>query len=329
MKVLEKIEAAKRYVQNRISGKPLYVGLNITEACNADCDFCGYRRTNDYEGRMSKGLPSYTPIYNDLKPIVLSFLGGEPFSRKDLEKLVKEAKYEANVPYVQVTTNGSFLSKEKYIALSEAGLNRLNISLDYVGEKHDRSRGIPGLYEKITGFLEDAKGVKGAKISFNTIVMADGISDVKQIVDLAQKYGTQITLFPYSPVKNGNCNRIISLEKESARKLFRELKDNYSSVVTNPEATMSGIDEFIGSRKYGGCDAGRSFMWVRPDGTYMGCIDIPQSSAKTLEEVRKFKDRNTCTACYLPCRAMSETAATTKNPLTLLQIGKHFASVTY
>lgn len=327
MKLTEKIEAAKRYFENRIAGRPLYVGLNITEACNADCDFCGYRRTNDYEGRISKGLPSYMPIYNDLKPIVLSFLGGEPFSRKDLEKLVREAKYDANIPYVQVTTNGSFLSKERYVALSNSGLNRLNISLDFIGERHDNSRGIEGLYAKIAGFLDDVKELNGAKISFNTIIMEESVQDVREIVNVAEKYGSQVTLFPYSPVKNGNHNHIISLGKQSARNLFRELKDNYSHVVTNPEATMEGIDTFIAQRKYNGCDAGRSFMWVRPDGTYMGCIDIPESKAASLEEVRRFKDRNTCTSCYLPCRAMSETTATTNNPIKLYKLAKHFTAI--
>lgn len=328
MRFADKVEAVKRYFSNTREGRPLYVGLNVTEACNADCDFCGYRRSRRYDERIVHGLPSYLPVLNDLKPIVLSFLGGEPFSRSDLEYLVAEAKHGARVPYVQITTNGSHLSKERYVRLSEAGLDRLNISLDYTGEAHDESRGIPNLYKRIAQFLNDADDADGAKISFNTIVMAGSLQHARDVVQLAERYGHKVTLFPYSPVKNGNASHVISLEVAGARQLFRELKLEYPDTIINPEGTMPGIDAFLKDRRYNSCDAGRSFMWVKPDGTYMGCIDIPDSRATDLEAVRKFADRNKCTDCYLPCRAMSETASRASGSLLgLANLLKHYKGI--
>ena len=280
--------------------------------------------------RVRPALDSYLEILRDLNPIVVSFLGGEPFSRKDLERLINAAKYDAGVPHVQVTTNGSFLTLEKYVAVSEAGLDRLNISLDYATEAHDTSRGIKGLYEKITEFVKEvrAKGIKGAEISLNTIYMADSVKDTEELAKFAREQRIQITLFPYSLVKNANGSHDLALQREVALKNFDRLWAQYRDVITNPDAVMGAMMEFIEKGFYPGkCDAGRSFMWVKPDGTYMACIDLPHSRAESLEEVRRFKDTNECQSCYLPCRGSPEMAAHAQERGLYHSLFKDFARI--
>ena len=71
--------------------------------------------------------------------------GGEPLLRTDVVDIVRRIKEIDGIEDVSITTNGLFLAK-KAKALKEAGLDRLNISLDtfkpevykgnYPGRKH-------------------------------------------------------------------------------------------------------------------------------------------------------------------------------------------------
>ena len=163
MRLKEGAEFVKRYVSNRINGKPLYVAIETTRDCTADCDFCEYRRSGDPRFKREP-LDSYLDIITELNPLVLCYSGGEPLLRKDLEKLIREAKEIAKVPFLQLSTNGSLLTTERYDSLSEAGLDFLSISLDFANEEHDRVRGIPNLFSRIYGFLEQTQNRGGQKL---------------------------------------------------------------------------------------------------------------------------------------------------------------------
>jgi len=317
------IEATRRYVANRLTGKPLYVSIEITQACNADCGFCGYRRSNDNESRIPKGIGSYLPIILELNPIGLGYVGGEPLIRDDLEKLVIEAK-SARVPYVQVTTNGSKLTPDRYFSLSDAEIDRLQISLDFPDPRHDEERGIPGLFDKITNFLQATKERRRTRIGINTILMNENIEDVRKILQLAQEYEVSVNLLPYNSVRNGGHNHAIIPSRVNEKFLSR-LKEDYGSVIDNPSAVIPCMETFMEEGGYGKCDAGKSFLWVLPNGRILACIDHPSSEGDTLEEVKSFMDKNDCNRCLASCRSISE-AATSKNPLILLRLARDLSS---
>jgi cyclic pyranopterin phosphate synthase len=88
-----------------------------------------------------------------LKKIRLT--GGEPLVRKELPKLVKMIAEIDGIEDIGLTTNGVFLS-QLAVQLKEAGLNRVNISLDTLN---------PEKFRKITrtGNLNDVlKGIDAA-----------------------------------------------------------------------------------------------------------------------------------------------------------------------
>ena len=55
---------------------------------------------------------------------------GEPFLNKNLSKMVAYAKASGLVEYIDLATNGSLFTKDNLSQLFEAGLDRLNISLE-------------------------------------------------------------------------------------------------------------------------------------------------------------------------------------------------------
>ncbi len=307
------MEGSKRYFENMISGKPLYVSLEVTERCNADCDFCRYRRSNGKDGRVTEELDSYLEIIKLLNPAVLGLSGGEPLIRADLEKLVEEAKRKAKVPGVTVSTNGSLLTPERYFTLSEAGLDRLNISLDFASSRHDEIRGIPGLHKRITRFLEQINGEKGAKVMLNIIYMKDNLSDIPEIISLAESCSAQVSLIPYSPVKNGNYQHVATGTDGS----FGRLQIANADVVATSRFIIANTERYLKTGAFGKCDAGRSFLWVLPDGRLRACLERPESEGTTLKEVRAYKNVSDCNSCYYACRSYPEMAKNLLNAIRM------------
>src|SRR3989344_55 len=240
MRLRDSFEAIKRYYSNKKKGKPFYVSIEVTQNCNADCGFCGYRRSNNDVRRILETKSSYLDEILELTPIAVGFVGGEPLIRKDLENLVREAKTEANIPYVQITTNGSFLTIPRYNSLSESGLDRLNISLDFLGKDHDNSRGLNGLYSKIIPFLDESRNHNGARIGLSIIVMKENLSEIPSIIQFAKEHGLQVTLMPYSPVRVGSNLYSVSVE-DFIPGILTKLKRENPRIIMNSKITLEKI----------------------------------------------------------------------------------------
>jgi len=315
--------AISRYAYNIFYGKPLYVSVEVTDHCNADCGFCGFRRSNDAKVRTAHPLKSYLPQLLELNPVVVGFVGGEPLLRKDLEDLIFEAKHDARVPFVEMTTNGTpaLLTPERYSSLSGAGLDRMNISLDFASEKHDQVRKLPGMYKHLGEFFEHADRENGAKIGMSTIVFPEQLDELERILEFAQHYGVQVQLSPYSPVRGQN---YAGLDGFPEGFLLR-LKEKYPETLVNLGFLLARTEKYLVDGHYGTCEAGKSFLWVRPDGKLAGCTEI-KSSEGSLEDVRKFYENNECNKCDILCREISEEVGSL-NPVKLFQMVREFKEV--
>jgi cyclic pyranopterin phosphate synthase len=109
--------------------------------------------------------------------------GGEPLVRADLPRLVEMISAIEGIEDISLTTNGILL--EKYAgALAQAGLKRVNVSLDTLNaEKFARiTRG--GELEKVLKGIAAAEAYGLTPIKINTVIMR-GIND-DELVDLAK-----------------------------------------------------------------------------------------------------------------------------------------------
>jgi len=108
--------------------------------------------------------------------------GGEPLVRREIESLVKLINLIPSISELSMTTNGILLG-EKAVILKEAGLDRVNISLNTI--KEDR-------YEKITGynnFRDVWNSISVALKTFKVVklntILFKGIND-DEIIDFAK-----------------------------------------------------------------------------------------------------------------------------------------------
>src|SRR5262249_46478096 len=127
--------------------RPILVHFEVTLRCNARCSFCDYW-TTDASARASE-LKSYADAARFFNPMLVTFTGGEPTLRRDLEDLVAEVDRAISLKYITLITHGAMLTIDRAQSLWDAGVNQFNISLDYLDERHDQARGIPGLTARI------------------------------------------------------------------------------------------------------------------------------------------------------------------------------------
>lgn len=119
---------------------PMVLFVDPASACNFQCTFCptGDRPliegTERYQGVMKLDL--FKKVIDDLAgfegriKVLRMYKDGEPFLNKHLAEMVAYAKASGRVPYIDTTTNGSLLEPERVAKVIEAGLDRINISVD-------------------------------------------------------------------------------------------------------------------------------------------------------------------------------------------------------
>ena len=163
-----------------------YLRISITDHCNLDCLYCaplgGRSRLPHAE------ILSYEEILRITKAAVsagvskIRITGGEPLQRRGMVRLCRMLADIDGIESLAVTTNGILL-KELANPLFEAGVQRVNISLDTL--KPERFKKITGedlLYRVLEG-IEAAEKIGLNPIKINTVVM-HGIND-DEIEDMA------------------------------------------------------------------------------------------------------------------------------------------------
>ncbi|KXB04659.1 molybdenum cofactor biosynthesis protein MoeA [candidate division MSBL1 archaeon SCGC-AAA382A03] len=161
-------------------GRPLTsLRISITQKCDLNCFYChreGCERENR-EMNVSE-ISKLVEVAADFGTKKIKITGGEPLIRDDIVDIVDEIS-QLPVEDISITTNGVTLS-EKVDALAEAGLDRVNISLDTLN---------PETYESITGKDSLEKVLKGIDfaieaglhpVKLNTLIL-DGINDGEEI----------------------------------------------------------------------------------------------------------------------------------------------------
>jgi len=164
-----------------------YLRLSVTDLCNLRCIYCmpqtGVCKKSHGEILSIEELTEIAQAAYELGIRKIRLTGGEPLVRKGVLTLCRNIRAIADDVELSLTTNGVLLS-EAAKSLKEAGVDRLNISLDSFDEK---------TYGAITrvGSLSDAlEGIKAARaagfdnIKINTVLL-QGIND-GEIFDMIQ-----------------------------------------------------------------------------------------------------------------------------------------------
>jgi radical SAM protein with 4Fe4S-binding SPASM domain len=128
---------------------PLFAGFDITYRCQAKCEYCdrwkiGLEKKKEIS--TEKALQTVRELGN-MGTWILSIGGGEPLLRKDICKIIKEAKKYGLL--VNLNTNGLLL-KKMADELIDSGVDSITISMEgYTAKQHDSIRRFNGLFEAV------------------------------------------------------------------------------------------------------------------------------------------------------------------------------------
>ena len=180
-----------------------YLRISITDRCNFRCQYC--MPEDGIEAISHEDLLSFEEISELVAHFVklgvtkIRLTGGEPLVRKDVVELIRMISSHSEVNDIALTTNGTRL-KEMAEDLKDAGLNRVNISLDSL--KADRFKWITrggDLYDVIEG-IEAAKKV-GLGIKINCVINK-GINDdeIDDFINLTNSEGFDVRFIELMPI---------------------------------------------------------------------------------------------------------------------------------
>lgn len=131
---------------------PWLIEFSVTYRCQCKCPHCSVGAYLDKASK--KDELSNEEIKNVMAQAIklgipkIDFFGGEPLVKEGILDLVRYGSQKGL--YMSLTTNGWLLDKESARGLKKAGISCINISLDSVSEeKHDRLRGLTGLYRRV------------------------------------------------------------------------------------------------------------------------------------------------------------------------------------
>jgi cyclic pyranopterin phosphate synthase len=178
--------------------------ISVTDRCNIRCFYCmpaeNVRFRPKDEILTFEEIARFTRVAAGLGISKLRLTGGEPLVRHHLADLVSALVGIPGIEEVALTTNGILL-REQAAALKQAGLNRLNISLDALSEEVFREIARrPGL-EKVLDGIEAAIEAGFRRIRLNAVSIR-GLTE-GEIVPLAQfarNRGLELRFIEYMPL---------------------------------------------------------------------------------------------------------------------------------
>lgn len=153
--------------------------VSLTDRCSLRCTYC--MPFNFDKWLPSETLLSATELVKVIEIAVsqgvseVRLTGGEPLLRPDIVEIVSRIKSLENVPELSMTTNGVALAKVAK-ALADAGLRRINISLDTLDWERFKRLTFRDRYDDVIEGIAAARSAGLAPIKINTVLMR-GIND--------------------------------------------------------------------------------------------------------------------------------------------------------
>jgi len=163
-----------------------YLRVSVTERCNFRCQYCMPEKPFSWVPK--ENLLSFEELFLFIKVAIdegvnkIRITGGEPLLRTDLDKFIKMINDYKGGLDIALTTNG-FLLKNVAQKLFDAGLKRINISLDTLRPEIAAKIAQKDVLKKVLEGISEARRI-GFKVKINNVPLK-GINDV-DVLDMLE-----------------------------------------------------------------------------------------------------------------------------------------------
>lgn len=182
--------------------------ISVTDRCNIRCFYCMPIENVQFKPRAEiltfEEIVRFARVAALLGVNKLRITGGEPLVRADLPALIGELASLPGIRDIAMTTNGVLLA-DQADALKQAGLKRLNISLDGLREEtFQRISRRSGLDRVLEGIFA-AQRIGFEKIRLNAVAIRGITEDeIVPLGEFARRHGLELRFIEFMPLDAEN-----------------------------------------------------------------------------------------------------------------------------
>ena len=163
-----------------------YLRLSVTDRCNLRCTYCMAEDMTFLPKSRVLSIEEMALVaqaFVELGVEKIRLTGGEPLVRKGVIELAKQLNQLEGLRELVMTTNGVLLD-EYAQTLKDAGLKRLNISIDSLREERFKSLTRFGKLDDVLRGIEAARAAGFERIKLNAVIL-NGVNH-DEVLDLTQ-----------------------------------------------------------------------------------------------------------------------------------------------
>ncbi len=231
-----------------------YLRVSVTERCNFRCQYCMPEKPFSWVPK--ENLLSFEELFLFMKVAIdegvnkIRITGGEPLLREGLDTFIKMIHdYKPDID-LALTTN-AYLLPQTAQKLKDAGLKRLNISLDSLKPEVAHQIAQKDILDQVLKGIDKALEV-GLGVKINMVPLK-GINDdeILDIIDYCKERNIKVRFIEY--MENAHASKTI--EGMHGREILEKVKERYTIKALGREG------------------ASPSFNYVLDDGYEFGLID--------------------------------------------------------
>ena len=221
-----------------------YLRISVTERCNFRCQYCMPEKPFSWVPK--ENLLSFEELFLFVKVAIdggvnkIRLTGGEPLLRENLDGFIKMiSEYQPDID-LALTTN-AYLLPQSAQKLKDAGLKRLNISLDSL--KADVAGKIAGkdVLAQVLKGIDKALEV-GLKVKINMVPLK-GINDdeILDIMAYCKAKNMKVRFIEY--MENSHADQ--SLKGMHGKEILAKVKEGYSIRALGREGASPSFNYYI------------------------------------------------------------------------------------
>ena len=255
--------------------------MMVTESCNLRCKYCYISAgESNVQAAPTQQIFHMIDLLNTIGIKKLIIGGGEPLVREDIFDILDRST--ARMP-THLLTNGTLINEKTAQKLALSGIDGVGISLDSPMPKvHDELRD--------GSFNATINGIKlcvkeGFDVDIGVCVTTKNFGYALDLIRFAENIGaTSITFEGLNPVGRGkNCANLALTAKQTDTflqtiyEILRDIKPNIKIIMFYPQWVRWSKDAT-------GCEIGKSFFGLRPNGDILPCTNLPITLGNLLED---------------------------------------------
>ena len=220
--------------------------ISVTDRCNFRCTYCMPADNVEFMDRSNllsfEEIQRVAQIVSRMGINRLRLTGGEPLMRKNLPVLIKMLNEVDGIDDIAMTTNAYFL-KDQAQSLKDAGLKRLNVSLDALDPKKFRDVNRRDCLQSVLDGLDTARKVGFKSIKINAVAVRNfSETEIMSLIEMGRSDGFEIRFIEFMPLDS---DKVWERDKVLfGHEIVNMIKENYELVPIDNSLEIGPASEY-------------------------------------------------------------------------------------